>query len=265
VSSEQRNLPRVRGEAMVGQGLRMVYRTYAAGLRMGRHAHDEFRLCLPLRGAYIDSWRGNERTRKPRHLSLHPAGEVHTSRFLAPTACFHVEFTQDWRTRLLDIAAAEADEPQEFLDGKAPIVAAQLFAEFCRNDDCSPVIIEGLACELIGWCARHVRASRGVPPWLLQARDLLHDRFNEQLSVATVALTVDIHPVHLAREFKRAFGQTLGEYVRMLRVEHVCRRLGSAHDLAELAVEAGFSDQSHLTRVFKRIKGTTPGRFRMQR
>jgi AraC-like DNA-binding protein len=93
----------------------------------------------------------------------------------------------------------------------------------------------------------------------------LHDRFRERLSVASIARTVAIHPVHLSRQFKQAFGQTIGEYVRRLRVEHVCRRLATEEDLPTLALEAGFSDQSHLTRIFKRVIGTTPARFRAQR
>lgn len=263
-ASEPPRRGHVLGETEVGHGLRLVHKAYPSGLRMDRHAHDEVRFCLPIRGAYVDTWCRSERTRTSRQLSLHPAGEVHASRFLASTVCFHLEFTQEWRTRLMEIAE-RADQPQEFLDGRVPIVATQIFVEFCRNDTCSPLIIEGLACEMIGWCARDLRGGRSVPPRVLQARDLLHDRFRERLSVASIARTVAIHPVHLSRQFKQAFGQTIGEYVRRLRVEHVCRRLATEEDLATLALEAGFSDQSHLTRIFKRVIGTTPARYRAQR
>ncbi len=264
MSRERPESVHILGEWVIDEGLRLIHKAYAAGLRMGRHTHDEPRFCLPLRGAYVDSWRGSERTRTSHHLSLHPAGEVHASEFLTAASCFHIEFAKHWRARLLEIAR-RADEPQEFLAGTPPVVASQLFSEFRRSDDCSPVVIEGLACELIGWCGRELREGRVGPSWLPRVRELLHDQFNEPLSIASLARTVAVHPVHLAREFKRTFGHTPGEYVRRLRVEYVCRRLDTKVDLAELASEAGFSDQSHLTRVFKRVMGTTPARFRAQR
>jgi AraC family transcriptional regulator len=71
-----------------------------------------------------------------------------------------------------------------------------------------------------------------------------------------------VHSVHLARQFKRTFGWTVGDYVRRLRVEFVCQQLETGKPLAELALRAGFSDQSHLTRIFKRFTGQTPGEYR---
>ena len=81
-------------EAGLTDGLRLIHKTYQAGSRMGRHSHDEWRFCLALSGSYTDSWRRGYRTREARQLSLHPAGEVHTSVFHAPTTCFHIEFSR---------------------------------------------------------------------------------------------------------------------------------------------------------------------------
>jgi AraC family transcriptional regulator len=252
-------------------GLHLVHKRYPAGMRMGRHAHDEWRFCLALGGRYTDSWRHGYRTRTPGHLSLHPAGEVHTSVFHAPTACFHIELTGVWRERLLGDAGI-APEPHEFLDGRVPLIAQQVYREFRHADACSPLVLEGLACELIGWTARASRvdaASPSGPAWLHDLRDLLHDRFAESLALRELAAAVGVHPVHLAREFKRRFGCTVGDYVRGLRVDFVCRELqrGPAAEttLADLALRAGFADQSHLTRVFKRLMGATPREYRARR
>jgi AraC family transcriptional regulator len=282
-------------EATPVDGIRLLHKHYAAGLRMGKHAHDEWRFCLALSGSYTDSWRRGYRTRTPRDLSLHPAGETHTSVFHSRASCFHIELTHEWRDRLLGDAGIAA-APQEFLAGPVAAIATQLYQELRRLDrgshdrssldrssrdrsafdGSSSLIVEGLTCELIGWAARESgrdaarrsvdaaidAAANGAPAWLLAARDLLHDRFNESLTLRDIAFALDVHPVHLARAFKRRFGATIGAYVRQLRVDFVRDRLPSGAPLADLAMQAGFADQSHLTRVFKQLTGCTPRQYR---
>jgi AraC family transcriptional regulator len=255
-------------EETLASGLRLMQKRYGAGLRMARHAHDGWRFCLALAGSYTDSWRRGHRTRAPWQLSLHPAGEVHTSVFHETTRCFHIEFGDEWQSRLLGEAGI-APEPHEFLDGQVPLIARRVYDEFRRLDACSPLVIEGLACELIGVSARGQRrdGSRAahVPTWIEEARDLLHDRFNEPLRLRDVAADVGVHPIHLARHFRRHLGCGVGEYLRRLRVDFACRQLSAGAALSDIAFEAGFVDQSHLTRVFKRIVGCTPGEYRAHR
>src|SRR3546814_16535137 len=75
--------------------------------------------------------------------------------------------------------------------------------------------------------------------------------------------TAGVHPVHLAREFHRRFGCTVGHYIRQRRIEFACHRLTASRDpLSEIAVEAGFADQDHLTNTFRRLVGMPPARVR---
>ena len=72
-----------------------------------------------------------------------------------------------------------------------------------------------------------------------------------------------VHPAHLARCFKREYGQTVGEYARALRLEWAAEQLAlDDASLAEIALGAGFADQSHFTRAFRQHAGVTPGRYR---
>ncbi|MBA4183537.1 MAG: helix-turn-helix transcriptional regulator, partial [Acidobacteria bacterium] len=72
-----------------------------------------------------------------------------------------------------------------------------------------------------------------------------------------------IHPVHLARTFRRSYGYTIAEYVRRLRVDFACSALASSNEsLAEIAVNAGFSDQSRFSKTFKRLTNLTPAEYR---
>jgi AraC family transcriptional regulator len=244
-------------------GLRFAEKRYAAGLRMPPHAHDEWRYCLTVSGAYTDSWRRGFRTRTTWQLSLHPAAETHTSVFHSDAVCFHVELLGRWRDRLLGDAGIPP-EPHEFLAGRAPHVAGQLYDEFRHGDDVSTLMLEGLTCELIGWSARSLREDRHGASWVHQARDLVRDRFAESVSLEEIARSVGAHPVHLARQFRRTFGCSVGELVRRTRIDFVCRQLATDAPLSEIAFRAGFSDQSHMTRLFRRAMGVTPRQYRLR-
>jgi AraC-like DNA-binding protein len=78
-----------------------------------------------------------------------------------------------------------------------------------------------------------------------------------------LAREVGVHPVALARAFRARFGSTPGAYLRQLRLAwSVSELTDGTRSIAEIAVEAGFADQSHFTRVFRRACGETPGAFR---
>ena len=78
-----------------------------------------------------------------------------------------------------------------------------------------------------------------------------------------LAEEVGVHPSHLARELRRTYGVSVGELVRRRRIEYALERLRSNDaSLAEIAVDCGFTDQSHLTRSFRRVVGSTPGEYR---
>jgi AraC family transcriptional regulator len=132
-------------------------------------------------------------------------------------------------------------------------------------DDLSPLAMEGLALELLVAASRHPVSitEHRVPAWLRRVTDMLQDRFAETFSLADLAATVEVCPDHLARVFRRYQGCTVGEHVRRLRVDFARRRLASSDaTLVEIALAAGFTDQSHLTKTFKQHTGMTPGEFR---
>src|SRR5262249_60822641 len=105
-------------------------------------------------------------------------------------------------------------------------LARRLVEEFRRQDEVSPLAVEGLVLELLAECSRsRVELSHADPPrWLERVRELLHDRFSENLSLDEVAAAVGISADHVTRSIRRPNGCTLGEYVPRLRVEFACRR-----------------------------------------
>ena len=76
---------------------------------------------------------------------------------------------------------------------------------------------------------------------------------------------VGVHPVTLARAFRRTFGCTIGEYLRRLRIERAAEQLATGtQPLAEIALAAGFADQSHFSNVFRRRVGMSPSAYRRE-
>ncbi|MFE0101508.1 AraC family transcriptional regulator [Streptomyces sp. NPDC059009] len=105
-----------------------------------------------------------------------------------------------------------------------------------------------------------VRAAvRGVAHRL---RDLLDARLHEGVTLDEAALLLNAHPTHLIRAFSGAFGIAPHQYLMARRVDRARRLLLDGRPPGQVAADAGFYDQSHLNRHFKRIVGTTPGRFR---
>jgi len=105
-------------------------------------------------------------------------------------------------------------------------------------------------------------AAAAVPLGLLAAIAIVDQRFAEPLSLAIVARHVGVHPVHLARTFRRVYRTTFASYVRQLRIDFAQRQLAGSAALSEIAYAAGFCDQSHFARCFKRHTGLTPAAYR---
>jgi AraC family transcriptional regulator len=139
----------------------------------------------------------------------------------------------------------------------------RLAVELQTQDTSWGLAAEGLVLQLLATTSRDAAAATRAP-WLRSARDLLHERAPDARgSLGEIAATVGVHPAHLARCFRREYGQSVGEYARALRLEWAAEQLAlNDASLAEIAVHAGFADQSHFTRAFRRHTGVTPGRYR---
>jgi AraC family transcriptional regulator len=144
-------------------------------------------------------------------------------------------------------------------------LASRLYREMYTADQFSVLTVEGLMHELVAEFLRHTEKFSGgnAPAWLKTARDFISEEFSSPVRLSSIAELAGVHPTHLAREFHRRFHTTIGDFVRRRRVEKACESLRSASTpLGEVAIEAGFFDQSHFTRVFKKATGMTPGAYR---
>jgi AraC family transcriptional regulator len=153
----------------------------------------------------------------------------------------------------------------DFHGGALAALLIRMYNEFHCMDDVSGLAIEGLSLEVVAEASRRrINALECKPPrWLEHAKEFLHQRFSESLTLNLIAEQVGVHPVHLAREFRKHYRLTVGEYIRHRRVRYACQLLSiSDTPLVDIAVEAGFSQQSHFSKTFKQITGMTPTEYR---
>lgn len=246
-------------------GLRLSESTYPANLKMPSHAHDQAYLGIVLSGRYTE--RVGSRTRECKSLTtvFHPRGESHAVAFHnSRVRIFRVEITGEWRERASRYVKLP-DERAESEGGPMASLILRLRNEFRNRDSWSGLAIEGLALEMMGELGRACsKKSDGQPPaWLDEVRQRLASRIVETPTLAELAASAGVHPVHLAREFRKHFRCTIGDFIRRVRVEFACRQIAETDaPLSEVALAAGFYDQSHFSNIFRRLTGTTPAVYR---
>jgi len=99
------------------------------------------------------------------------------------------------------------------------------------------------------------------PDRIARVRRELEERCVEDVPLKTLARLAGCSPCRLNRDFASVVGMPPHEYQAMQRVRRVKTCIRNGKSLAESAMEAGFSDQSHMTRCFKKVMGMTPGKF----
>jgi AraC family transcriptional regulator len=221
-------------------------------------------LNVVLEGDYQETVKGSAlQSYGPATLIAKPAGTVHANRMgSAPAECLVIELNPDTLAALEDSIPPLVDV---LVQRSAQIAryGGKLRAELTRRDDVTPLAVEGLVCELLAELARApIRKPNARSRWLTRAHDLLHDELGPH-SLSELARQVGLHPVYVARAFRAQFGCAVGDYVRCLRVERARRLLHHTRlTLAEIADQVGYSDQSHMTRDFRRAFGQSPAAYR---
>jgi len=265
--STERDFSRFHVREAEVAGLYLTETVHPPGYRIPRHSHQMASLYLVLAGSLTEQFGREDVERKADELVFTPADKPHSNVFQKRGGrCLIIEVHPAVVSRVFDCGTLPAN--LESFRGQPAWLSKRLYREFRCGDAASPLVVEGLVLEILGEiCRRSVRplglaAQRKVS----QAREFLEAEFSQPISLKDVAQAIELHPVYLARMFRQTYRCSVGEYVRRRRIEFVCCRLsGSDLTLAEIASEAGFCDQPHLTRVFHRLTGLTPGQYRAGR
>lgn len=248
--------------------IRVIDATFPPHVKLETHCHRRAGCSVVLEGAIEKVFSGKTCTSPTSSVVIMPPQEQHKARFarhggriLIIEPALDSDETTDSFKRLFDCI-------HNFQDARISRMAWQICGELKDPDAVSPLAIEGLALALLARATRrhNTRHEKPLPPpWLNRAREYLHDTFSTNVRVSEVAENVGVHPVHLARVFRQHHGVSPGEYLREVRLEWATAQLLSTRcSIGDIALRAGFADQSHFTRAFKRHVGLTPGQYRRQ-
>jgi len=230
------------------------------------HSHTDASFVFLLSGSYTSEADGFPAICHPSTLIFNPAGITHRDRFTSVSGRF---LTVSISRRSLHVGGDELRLPSAstaFASGGPVAAALRLTQECFASEGASSAQLEGTCWELLGCAdARKAVWRESLPPWVSRSRELLHDLCVEPLHIADAARQLGVHPVYFARAFKRAYRCTPSQYLVRCRLQKAMSLLdGSRLPLCEIALRAGFFDQSHFSRAFKQHFGVPPKLYRRQ-
>jgi AraC family transcriptional regulator len=245
-------------------GLEAYEAAYAARSRLPEHEHASPFFTYVLRGDYVEQVGPLHRHSARGAVIFHRDHEAHTN-VVGPegTASLNVEITDAaWRELTRDVVPA-SDIVGRALTGDAEWLAFVVWREFHHDDSASAL---GLA-EAVALLCAELRRSQARGIFEPHAR---LDRCMEYLraaplksSLADVARVAGVHPIHLAKLFRKRFGYSMGEFLRRQRIRWACEQLArNTGTIGAIAVRAGFADHAHFTRTFRRVTGCSPRWYR---
>ncbi|MFF9150543.1 helix-turn-helix domain-containing protein [Streptomyces sp. NPDC014861] len=206
---------------------------------------------------------------------VNPAGWASRPRWQDDVELLLLAFDPVWLEKL----AAEAGTGSgfelaprfHFTDPLLKVLVERLVAEFegPRTDDglYAESLVQAAAAVVMRTCGsvarREVRGG-GLPPRrLAEVLDYIHTRLGSRVGLDDLAAVAGVSASHFTRVFKTATGVSPHQYVTQVRLERARQALlRTSRPIAEIAVEHGFADQSHMTRTMRRYTGTTPGMLR---
>lgn len=230
--------------------------------RFPRHTHDTFGIGVVTEGAQVSASRKGPVEAGPGDVITVEPGEIHDG---APIGA-----ARAWRIVYIDQPAVASCVADMFGAGglRAPalrdkVLAREAHALFAAVASAAPMLAveERLFRVMALAFDRRPRIERHIPAGIAMARARLDDDPQNAPSLAALASLAGLGRFQLLRGFSRTTGLTPHAYLRQRRATLARRLLAGGIPPAEAALAAGFADQSHLTRVFARFYGMTPGAY----
>ncbi len=246
------------------QTLRFRASVYEGQLRQPPHAHDHPQISLVLSGRLRESVRGTDVLAGSLSVVVKDTGVMHEDEF-GPGRVAVAQLSLPGGS-LRDLMGTGDRTPvwhwSHHVSVASPfmrlVTRAACGATMFASDDTDVVDV------LAAITSRPQTATRGAPPrWLCDARDDLRETWRAGTRVSDVATRIGVHPVYLARCFRRWYGHSVSDELRMLRQRAATDAIvAGQHTLSAVAHAAGYADEAHLNREFRNMCGVAPGRFR---
>lgn len=187
------------------------------------------------------------------HYNIKPAGF---------TRGFHIELEREW----FNSFEIDTDKLQGSINISDPAVKTLMYNIFRESKSAgneTPLAVDALLSELFSRMAGLQQTScHTKPTWVNRAKELLHDS-RQDWKLQELARNLNIHPVHLSRDFSKYFHCNLGDYIRTIRLQLALTLLPDSDlSLTQIALQCHFADQSHFIRSFKALYHITPSQYR---
>jgi len=265
---EDRSVPEARHvrKEICRAGLHAYEAAYDPGSRLPEHGHSAPFFTYVLHGSYVESAGHKERQCSRGAVIFHDRESHQNLVGPAGTASFNVELHPELWRELIDDSHVINALAGRVLQGDIEWSALQVWREFLETNAGSTLGIE----ESVAWlceATRRAQARGAFEPRERLDRCVSYLEANplEDHRLANVAQIAGVHPMHLAKLFRRRYGHSMGEYLRRRRIAWACGRLASTdQSITSIAMQAGFADHPHFTRTFVRVTGCTPNWYRAQ-
>ncbi len=237
----------------------------AEHLSFKKHYHEQFSVGLVEKGASRFWHEGRQVVVLPENLVLIPPGVFH--------AC-NPRDTANWRYKMLFVSPAWVDgldpltrEPAlrhgvRSMPGR-PFAALHAAPARCLLAPVAPRakapgVLAVFPAARGGGQGRRKAGGDGERARLRQVREYLQGHFLDRVTLADLEVVSGLSKCYIVKLFKREYGVPPHVYQTMLRVNFAERELRRRRDLAAVAQDAGFYDQSHFTKTFRSHVGVTP-------
>lgn len=235
---------------------------YAPALTSDAHTDGEAKISIVIEGALKETQGRQEAWAGPLSMVIKPSDALHANRF-GPEGSRIISLISTGGARWPEgLDESFMQEYQWFHDLKQ----AGVVTEFLRGvvsaqnqDDLETALIQLVASV----SATNNKTPAGDPPdWLKTVAEKLTDCWDESLQVRELAAQAQVHPVYLARIFRQYFHCNPKQYQHHIRLQRALHQLSRTEKLVQVALDSGFADQSHFSRLFKASTGISPGNYR---
>jgi AraC-like DNA-binding protein/pimeloyl-ACP methyl ester carboxylesterase len=243
----------------------LIATNHQPGTRITSHRHDNAFFVAVIQGAYYQTCAGTKALCDVQSVRYLAPGEVHSSEFGEGSLCLNLEiFPHHFKgiERALRNSASG-----EVRHTTARDICGALWDAMAVRDNLVEFSTLTAMLDLTALLGG-VREGRAISPplWLKRTREYLNAFCACSLSLDDLSQTIEHHPTHISREFRRYYGKTLVQFVRERRVLRAREMLLSTKDpIVDISSRCGFYDQSHLTNAFRKQLGYTPAQCRTNR
>ena len=228
------------------------------------HFHDAYTIGLLTRGCQAIRTGRKAETAFAGSVQFHEPFQVHENRRLSPNefSFRHIEISRPRLLQLLD-ERTPPTRPNHIPDVGVFQSFMQAFDNLTSDDN--PLAHDETLTAALAKLFHVADSSRFKPeltPRLVaRIKEFLHANYMRPVTLDHLAELTGLSRVHISRTFKHRVGLAPHEYLVQLRVACAKARLAEGLPIAEVAALSGFTDQSHLSRHFKRITRLTPGAY----